>query len=681
MADKQFRPGIVKTLYRNEMRMLMRDRRSVIMAIVLPLVVMPVMLLGSHRAQDRREQRLEHAASRIAVTGERAELARALLKEGREVSGSEDADSLLAEVVVADPEAALEERELDAIVEAGDPLGSRETVPGITIRFRGDRDGSALALRRVRRLHDRAREGRREQALQARGFPIELEAVFATEGVNLAKEGESAGRLLGRSMTLFLLLFLLSGGAVVASDSLAGEKERGTLETLLTSAVTRLEVIAAKHLMIFSVALIITAIQAANLFFYIGLELIPVSENLAAAVTPPLAMLLLWLYLPVAACIAGILLVTSGYAKTYKEAQLYFAPVVLLSLVPSLAAFVPGLPLRSAIAIVPIAGIAVAVKEVLIGSFDWPMLALAWSATLAAAAYLVHMSTRLLSSERLVTASEGDLAALTGGAALYRSRLPRLYASTWALLLVVAVNLPGNLPPMTRITSELLFNLIGVFMGGSFLMIRVYRLNAREALSLRPVHPSIWLAVLLGAPAAAITGVGVFRLASIFIPVPQKMLESFGQALAPEALPLWQMLFMLALLPAVCEELFFRGMLLYGLRGRLSPVRLVLVNGLVFGLFHVALFRILPAGYLGVVLAAVTLITGSIFPAMLWHALNNGFVLLMGRAGFPLEQLDNWMYALAGAILLCALWLLKRWSGPRGADARQPRRHRDTENG
>jgi membrane protease YdiL (CAAX protease family) len=141
------------------------------------------------------------------------------------------------------------------------------------------------------------------------------------------------------------------------------------------------------------------------------------------------------------------------------------------------------------------------------------------------------------------------------------------------------------------------------------------------------------------------------------------------------------MLFMLALLPAICEEIFFRGMLLYGLRGRLSPVRLALVNGLVFGLFHVALFRILPAGYLGVVLAAVTLITGSIFPAMLWHALNNGFVLLMGRAGFPLEQLDSWMYALAGAILLCALWLLKQWSSPRGADARQPQRHRDRENG
>ena len=80
-------------------------------------------------------------------------------------------------------------------------------------------------------------------------------------------------------------------------------------------------------------------------------------------------------------------------------------------------------------------------------------------------------------------------------------------------------------------------------------------------------------------------------------------------------------------------------------------------------------------------LAAVTLITGSIFPAMLWHALNNGFVLLMGREGFPLEQLDGWMYALSAAILLCALWLLSRWSSPRGADARQPQRHSDTENG
>ncbi len=483
--------------------MLLRDRRSVIMAIVLPLVVMPVMLLGSNLAQERREQQLDLAASRIAVTRERAVLARTLLEEGSlgaDESRGEDAGSLLSVVEVADPEAALDQRELDAIVEATEPGDSAHDVPTLRVRFRGDRDGSSLALRRIRESLREARAGRRERLLRQQGFPVDVAAVFATDDVNLAKEGESAGLLLGRSMTLFLLLFLLSGGAVVASDTLAGEKERGTLETLLTSAVTRFEVIAAKHLMIFTVALSITAIQAANLFFYVGLELIPASENLAAAVAPPLAVLLLLLYLPVAACIAGILLLTSGYAKTYKEAQLYFAPVVLLSLVPSLAAFLPGVPLRSAIAIVPIAGIAVAVKEVLIGSFDWPMLALAWISTLLAAAYVVRLSTRLLSSERLVTASGGDDAALTGGAALYRSRMPRWFASMWALLLIFAMNLPGNLPPMTRITSELLFNLVGLFLGGSLLMIRIYRLDPREALSLRPVRPFVWLAVLLGAP-------------------------------------------------------------------------------------------------------------------------------------------------------------------------------------
>ena len=108
-------------------------------------------------------------------------------------------------------------------------------------------------------------------------------------------------------------------------------------------------------------------------------------------------------------------------------------------------------------------------------------------------------------------------------------------------------------------------------------------------------------------------------------------------------------------------------MLLYGLRGRLSPVRLAVVNGLVFGLFHVALFRILPAGYLGVVLAAVTLITGSIFPAMLWHTLNNGFVLLMGRSGIPLEQLDAGLYGLAVLVLAASFWLMGRASRQRAA--------------
>ena len=120
------------------------------------------------------------------------------------------------------------------------------------------------------------------------------------------------------------------------------------------------------------------------------------------------------------------------------------------------------------------------------------------------------------------------------------------------------------------------------------------------------------------------------------------------------------LLIFLAVLPGIMEELTFRGVLLHGLHNRLHPVALSLVVGLIFGLFHVALFRLAPTAFLGVLLSMVTLLTGSIFPAMLWHALNNALALLSGYHEFPVSDLHPVWYSFGLAGLLAAFWILWR---------------------
>jgi len=82
--------------------------------------------------------------------------------------------------------------------------------------------------------------------------------------------------------------------------------------------------------------------------------------------------------------------------------------------------------------------------------------------------------------------------------------------------------------------------------------------------------------------------------------------------------------------------------------------------GIIFGLFHVALFRFAPTAFLGVLLAAIVLLTGSIYPAMLWHALSNAASLLAFKAGLPLTDLDPLSYLLGAAILTVAMWVMWR---------------------
>jgi sodium transport system permease protein len=688
------RQSALGTLYVNELRMVLRDRRTIVMSIVVPLMVMPLMLFGSHWSQQKRQRTLAETTYAYAITGSEAGAVRALIDATRARAsldaGRSGTPFRFAEVEVKAPSAALEKGDIAFYVEgrAGDDArreaereraaakgrarpgdspdrqsagtddveSPRPGAPSIRIVFRADRDVSLSGSGKMRDALRETRRARRADLLAGHGFPVDPARVGAVAENDVATQGQVAGLALGRLLTLMLLVFILSGGAVVATDSLAGEKERGTLETLLTTSASRAEIIAAKHLVILTMSLLVTVIQVTNFLVYVGFRLIPASAHFAAAVPPQVALLLLILYLPVAALASSVLLLMSGYARTYKEAQLYFFPVFLLGIIPTLAPFLPGLALRSAIVMVPVANLSVAVKEVLTGTFDWPMIALAWIVTASAALWTSRLAVRTLTTEKLITTGETDAADLAGGPALFPRHVLRWFAVMWALLFAFAL----NMPPETDIRVQLLVNEIGLFFGAAVLMIRHYELDVRAVLALRPVKPAVWFAVVVAAPAGLVAGVGVFKLANLFVPVPPRLLEAFGQQLLSENIPLWQAVALLSVLPAVFEEIAFRGALLHGLRTRLHPAALALVVGLIFGLFHVTLFRIAPTAFLGVALAAVTLLTGSIFPAMLWHALNNVAGLLLGRTSFPLDNAGWGVYLAAAAILGAAFWIVYR---------------------
>ncbi|MFZ5786384.1 MAG: ABC transporter permease subunit [Acidobacteriota bacterium] len=676
------RRDVVTTLLGNELRMLVRDRRTIVLSVLLPLVVMPLMLFGSRWSEQRRERRLAETEMSYAVTGPHADAVRRVLAFGEARLASEGAAGRarmkLREVPPGDAAAMLEKGEIVFYLEATEAAfgegatgpdaetrrpGERAErpvpgVPEVAIVFRGDRDESDEAFARARALLRAGRAEARSLLLVERGFPARGPDVAAVVTRDTATAGHVAGLTLGRTLTLLLLFFVLSGGSVVAIDALAGEKERGTLETLLVSAATRGEIVAAKHLAILAVALVVTVIQVGNFLLYIGFKLIPVSAGWAAAVSPPVAGLLLLLYLPVAALVSSVLLLVSGRARSYKEAQLAFFPVFLLGILPALAPLMPGVSLRSAVVAVPIANVAVAVKEVLTGTFDWPMIALAWAVTALAAAGVARLAERALSAERLVSAAERVES--LGGPELFERRVARNFAMMWVALVIGGVWLGED----SDIRLQLLVNLGGIFLLGSLLMVRAYRLDPRQVFALRPVRPVVWLAVLAGAPAGMLSAVGVFRLANLVLPVPEKMMKAFGEALLPEGLPLWQVLVLLSIAPGIFEELAFRGTLLHGLRRRFSPPVLALVVGVVFGVFHVALFRIVPTAFLGIALAAVTLLTGSIFPAMVWHALNNLLGLLAGHYRWPLDELDLDFYAAAALVLAASFWVLWRTRRP-----------------
>src|SRR5262249_38931158 len=170
---------------------------------------------------------------------------------------------------------------------------------------------------------------------------------------------------------------------------------------------------------------------------------------------------------------AAVLLMISAYAKTYKEAQMYFFPVYMVSLVPSLAAVLPGVPLRSAIALVPLANVSVAAREIMTNRPDHPMIAVTFAVMVFTATMLTRASTRLLSREDIIIPAQGEPEAFLGGPMLFRKRVLRWFAVMWALIFAIAANVPA----LSTFRAQLLFNEFVIFAGASVLMLWVYRLN------------------------------------------------------------------------------------------------------------------------------------------------------------------------------------------------------------
>lgn len=695
----------VGRLFGCELRMFLRDRRTIFWSVLLPLLVMPAFFFATTWAEGQRGKRIEALTFHYVVIGSEAERARELIRLGADAPPveAENVPEFVRQAAPApkmqleekepegDPRVLLEKRELHFVVETfsaaevaekkieiapakkseasppgqakpgaaqPSPAAPPAPLPLVRLIFAEGWDYSRTAAGAMADRIDAALEIGRTKALADAGFAVGRQQVLPiAEERDLATAGQRTGFVLGKFALLWVLIFLLTGGSVIAADTIAGEKERGSLETLLTSAASRNDIVTAKMLLILAVGATVAFLQVATFALYAWLKLLPLPESFAVELSAVAVLWLVLLMAPLAAIIAGVLLLVSAYSPSYKAFQQNFMPVMLISVWPGLVAALPGIELRSAIVLVPVSNLSVAVREVLVGKIDWLMLPLAFLVSATAAVLLLRAASNALSAERLITSVEADAADFTGGPALFERHALRFFAVMWVVLFLVTANVTWLSGSIER---QLVFNFGVVFLGGSLLAIKRYQLDWREAFALRPVKPIAWLAVAIGAPSFLVSGLAVAKLSEMFLPMPKGMLEAFGKALIPEDIGTLQMFLWLAILPGIVEELTFRGVLLYGLRRRFHPVVLALVVGLVFGLFHFALFRLASTAFLGAGLTAVTMLTGSVFPAMLWHALNNGLALLAGMSGLDLLALDPWVYPAAVVLTALAFWILWR---------------------
>jgi sodium transport system permease protein len=640
-----------------ELLLLLRDRRAMLLAVVLPTALYPLVFLG---------QRWMEGASRRAM-------------EERRVTVACDLDGLAAREKLLDLlrlEAPIDVLAVDAAplreIEPGGAVSGREREivknlaggneavvlvgrgrdgdPSVALQlyFDGTTDVALQARRRVERALDSFQSERRaERAAEligrdpARGLEV--------SAVDVANPADAAGALLGRILPLLAVIVVLSGGSYAALSVFAGEREAGTLETLLVQPAPAAALVAAKFAAVLATGLLTLLLNGASILYCVhrGLGSLPGAGSATLAhATVDAGRLCVGaiVFFPAAVLLCALLCMACGRARTFREGQYTLLPLLLVCLVPAALAS-QDVDLDGLLASVPLAGPALALRDALRGSLRLPVAIWMFAASSFWAAAALGQLARSLGTERLVQSEGGpDETALRN----VQSR----YALRWAWVAVFLVYVVGGSLQAWSLPWGLFLTLWVLLLALAVLSARGTARRARESviatLQLVPPRAAHALGAVLLAPALSALAKIIFEWQKVALPLPSRVEHAdLLQGLA--GIPLWMRIFLLAISPAVCEELFFRGAFLSGLRRDLSVVSCLAWEAVLFGAAHSSIYRFVPTGILGMALTAITLRSKSLLPAVLLHAAYNTMLLV----GFDRPVLT--LLAVPG-ILLLTVW-------------------------
>jgi sodium transport system permease protein len=366
-------------------------------------------------------------------------------------------------------------------------------------------------------------------------------------------------------------------------------------------------------------------------------------------------------------------------ARSFKEEQTLLTPVYFLCMAPALTAGLGDFQLGGVTAWIPGVGVTLLARDLILGHASLGVaLAVLCSTALYGMAALA-LAARLYDSERLFFSDEASLGlgawlrhvasgrSGTAGAPDGGSdQLPTTAGHALALYGVACVLLLFVFVPLQawRLGPGLALSEWAGLGGLTWLYARGRGQKLAEVIRLRaPSMTAIAGAVLIGLSAWVVVGL----LAEWILPAPREVVESLRRTIAPTdgGRGTLLTLFLMALTPAVCEEALFRGPILRGLRTRLSPAGTAILTGLLFGIYHLDPWRLLPTAILGVGLSGIALASDSIVPAMVAHFVNNACLIVLARLHADdtdaLSTSTKLLLGTLGAVVLSVgIYLMKR---------------------
>ena len=395
-------PSPVMAVLRKELLDTLRDRRTLIAMLVVPLLVTPMLMIGVARYSQSRAQEAREQTLKVAVVDPHDDsgIADHLdAQPGIDVFPDRDVTSLSARIAA---------EELDAAVLVDENF-QREVAAlhpgGVSLLFKSsDRfDQQKSRLKDALAGYEQKLLDRRFAALKL--GPDVVHAVRVQEH-DVASAREQIGQRIGGLLPYMFILFCFTGGMYPAIDLAAGEKERGTLETLLTAPVRRRTLVLGKFAVVTLAGLVSAVVAMLSLYVTVSRGIDGIPPELLGAITqvlePATIATLLALLIPLSVFFAALLLMLSVYARSYKEAMSIISPLMIVVLFPAMIALLPGSELTPLTALIPILNVSLATRALISGTADPGLVALVFASLATLAALSLWACTRWFAREDIV---------------------------------------------------------------------------------------------------------------------------------------------------------------------------------------------------------------------------------------------------------------------------------------
>ncbi|MFW6134981.1 MAG: ABC transporter permease [Elusimicrobiota bacterium] len=354
-------------IYKKETLGAIRDRRTLISMIIIPLIFYPLLFLGIGYFALMGQEKSESFPSVVAVKG--TENAPGLI----EILAQDEQINLTN--FNTDSDKSLQTGEIYLLIEIPESfhLDDEENTRSIIIQYDSTIQRSEIARQRVTGLIENYRQQIIRERLEKFGLNTDYIQPIQEQWLDIAPEERKIGSILSMILPYIIIVLIFIGAMHSAVDITAGEKERGTLATLLVSQLSRIEIVTGKYLTVMTISAtsMILGLMGLSVVFLIPAYALGELSLIKVHFTLPLFLMFFLVLAPLVGLASAILLLIGIFARNNKEASTYITPIYMAAIFLGMISLSQGMELAEPMFFIPILNNSFTFKELLMGTVHW----------------------------------------------------------------------------------------------------------------------------------------------------------------------------------------------------------------------------------------------------------------------------------------------------------------------